>query len=38
LRDIATGAKEVILDEFAESFRKSSGMSDESVRQAIGKK
>jgi hypothetical protein len=37
-RDIATGAKEIKLDEFAESFRKSSGMSDESVRQAIGKK
>jgi hypothetical protein len=37
-RDIATGAKEIKLDEFAESFRKSSGMSDESVRQAVGKK
>ena len=37
-RDIAVGAKEIKLDEFAESFRKSSGMSDESVRQAVGKK
>ncbi len=37
-RDIAPGAKEIKLDEFAESFRKSSGMSDESVRQAVGKK
>ena len=37
-RDIVQGAKEIKLDEFAESFRRSSGMSDESVRQAIGKK
>jgi len=37
-RDIAVGVKEIKLDEFAESFRKSSGMSDESVRKALGKK
>ncbi len=37
-RDISPTGKEIKLDEFAESFRKSSGMSDESVRQAVGKK
>lgn len=37
-RDISPVGKEIKLDEFAESFRKSSGMSDESVRQAMGKK
>jgi len=37
-RDITVGAKEIKLDPYAESFRKSSGMSDESVRQVIGKK